>query len=824
MPSRDTTSRSTACVTFKEQDPSLVVLQSSVPLVTIPMRTERVERLRKQSVETRPYLSTERAELLTDFYQSGGADSVSTPVTRALAFKHILENKTICINEGELIVGERGPAPQATPTYPELCCHSLSDLDVMNSRERTPFIVSGSARETYADEIIPYWTGRSMREKVFGAMSDEWMEAFEAGVFTEFMEQRAPGHAILDDKIYRRGLLDFMEDIRSRLSGLDYYSDPEAYPKEQELRAMEIAAHAVIDFAGRHADLARELAGREDDTTRQQELLRIAEVCERVPAHAPHDFWEALQAYWFVHLGIITETNPWDSFNPGRLDQHLQPFYEQGLRDGSLTEDSARELLQLFWIKFNSQPAPPKSDITEQQSGTYQDFALINTGGVRADGSDAVNDLSYLILDVCNEMRLIQPSVCIQLSTGNPSDFLAAAVDVVREGFGQPSMFNTDVILKEFLRAGKSMEDARAGGPSGCVTISAFGKESCILTGYCNWPKILEITLNNGVDPATGRQIGLQTGNPREFQTYHDIFDAYRKQLDYFVNIKIKGNNVIERLYAEYMPVPFMSLLFDDCIARGKDYHNGGPRYNSTYIQGVGMGTITDSLAAIKFHVFERKNYTMSEVLDGLASDFKDNEVMRMTLLNKSPRYGNDDDAADTIARDIFDAYFYSIDGRPNTKGGEYRVNLLPTTVHVYFGQVTGATPNGRRAGTPLSDGISPSHGADTNGPTAVIKSVAKIDHSRTGGTLLNQKFMPDVLEDQEGRERLASLVRTYFKLGGHHVQFNVVKADTLREAQAHPELYRDLIVRVAGYSDYFVNIGRDLQNEIIARTEHQAL
>ena len=788
------------------------------------MRTERVERLREQSVSTRPYISTERAELLTDFYQSGGADAVSVPVARALAFKHILENMTICINEGELIVGERGPAPRATPTYPELCCHSLHDLDVMNSRERTPFLVSDSARETYADEIVSHWTGQSMRDRVFGAMSDEWMAAFEAGVFTEFMEQRAPGHAILDDKIYRRGLLDLVEDIQMHLVSLDFYNDPEAYDKEQELRAMEIAAQAVILFAGRHADLARELASNETDANRKQELLQIAEVCERVPARPPRNFWEALQAYWFVHLGIITETNPWDSFNPGRLDQHLHPFYEQGLKDGSLTESLARELLQLFWIKFNNQPAPPKSDITEQQSGTYQDFALINTGGVKSDGSDAVNELSYLILEVCNEMRLIQPSVCIQLSEENPDSFLAAAVDVVREGFGQPSMFNTDVILKEFIRAGKSIEDARAGGPSGCVTISAFGKESCILTGYCNWPKILEITLNNGTDPRTGKQVGPQTGDPVDFKKYHELFDAYRKQLDYFINIKIKGNNIIERLYAEHMPVPFMSLLFDDCIARGRDYHDGGPRYNSTYIQGVGMGTMTDSLSAIRHHVFEKKSFTMTELLEGLTTDFKDNEVMRLTLLNKSPRYGNDDDAADSIARDVFDAYFYSIDGRPNTKGGEYRVNLLPTTVHVYFGQVTGATPNGRRAGAPLSDGISPSHGADTSGPTAVIKSVSKIDHSRTGGTLLNQKFMPDVLADVEGRERLAALVRSYFELGGHHIQFNVVSAETLREAQAHPEQHRDLIVRVAGYSDYFVNIGKDLQNEIIARTEHQGL
>ncbi len=784
------------------------------------MLTDRVRRLREQSVNTKPYICTERAELLTDFYQSGGVDNVSTPVARALAFKHILENKTVIIYDGELIVGERGSAPKATPTYPELCSHTIEDLDIVNARERTPFLVSDETKNTYRDEIIPFWTGRTMRERVFQSMSEDWMIAFEAGIYTEFMEQRAPGHAILDNKIYHRGLTDFLADIQQHLSTLDYYDNPEAYSKEQELKAMKIAANAVISFAKRHADKARELANIETDHVRKKELNRIAEVCEHVPANTPRNFWEALQSYWFIHLGVIIELNVWDSFNPGRLDQHLHPFYEKGLKDGIFSRESAKELLQCFWVKFNNQPAPPKVDITEQQSGTYQDFALINTGGLKIDGSDGVNEVSYMILEVCNEMKLIQPSVCIQMSTENPDSFLTSAVDVVKEGFGQPSMFNTDVIIKEFLRAGKSIEDARVGGPSGCVTISAFGKESCILTGYCNWPKILEVTLHNGADPKTGKQVSIKTGDATSFKSFDELFSAYKQQLKHFIDLKIKGNNIIERLYAEHMPAPFMSLLFDDCIEKGKDYHDGGPRYNSTYIQGVGMGTLTDSLSAIKYHVFEKQKYTMKELLEGLKTDFDDNVVMRMTLLNKTPKYGNDDDFADTIAQSVFEAYFDTIDGRPNTKGGEYRVNLLPTTVHIYFGQVTGATPDGRKAGNPLSDGISPSHGADKFGPTAVIKSVAKIDHSKTGGTLLNQKFMPDVLLHPEGRQKLANLVQTYFKMGGHHIQFNVTKAETLRDAQKHPENYHNLIVRVAGYSDYFVNIGKDLQNEILARTE----
>ncbi|MGY5877334.1 MAG: pyruvate formate lyase family protein, partial [Candidatus Thorarchaeota archaeon] len=668
------------------------------------MLSERVKRLREQSVNTEPYISTERAELITDFYQSGAADNLSTPVTRAMSLKFILENKEEYIGEGELIVGERGPEPRATPTYPELCCHSISDLEICNSRTRSRFNVDDESKEVYQEDIIPFWRGKTMRERVFAAMSDEWMTAFEAGVYTEFMEQRAPGHAILDDKIYHRGLRDFIGDIEKRIDEIDFFNDSQAYDKEQDLRAMAIAAEAVITYAERHADKARELAEAETNPDRKKELEKIADVCAHVPAHAPRDFWEAIQSYWFVHLGVITELNVWDSFNPGRLDQHLQPFFEKELKSGGLTREFAEELLQCFWIKVHNQPAPPKVGITEEASGTYQDFSLFNTGGVTLDGKDAVNDLSYLMLDVCKEMKLIMPSVCIQLSTKNPESFLLKAIDVVNEGFGQPSLFNTDVIIKEFLRAGKSLEDARNGGPSGCVTIGAFGKESVILTGYLNWPKIFEITLHNGIDPKSGKQVGLETGNPTEFTSYEQLFDAYTKQLRYFVDLKVRGNNIIERLYAEHMPSPFMSVLMDDCIKEARDYHRGGSRYNSTYIQGVGMGTITDSLVAIKHQVFEKKRFTMDELLEGLKTNFEDNEVLRQILLNKTPKYGNDNDYADEIAQDVFNAYFDMLDGRPNTKGGEYRVNLLPTTVHIYFGNVTGATPDGRTAGSPLSD------------------------------------------------------------------------------------------------------------------------
>ncbi len=782
--------------------------------------TPRVEKLRTLSVDAVPYISTERAELLTKFYKSGKMDGVPLAVGRAMAFQYILENRTICINAGELIVAERGPAPKATPTYPELCCHSLDDFRMMDARERTPFRTSKQARDTYERDIIPFWAGKSMRERVFGAMNEKWMLAFDSGVFTEFMEQRAPGHAILDDKIYREGFLDFKARIETVSADLDP-ADPKLTAKTAELDAMVICIDAMITFANRHADEIEQFADVEGDPARKAELLGMAEVCRRVPANTPRTFHEALQSYWFVHLGVITELNTWDSFNPGRLDQHLAPFYQAQLADGTLTREQAKELLECFWVKFNNQPAPPKVGITEEQSGTYTDFALINVGGVTPDGADAVNDVSHLILEVVEEMQLVQPSSCIQISENNPDSFLLKAAEVVRTGLGQPSMFNTDVIVKEMLHAGKSIEDARAGGPSGCVTISAFGKESCTLTGYINWPKIFELVWHNGVDPNTGKQVGPQTGDPATFDSYEAFFAAFGEQIRYFVDLKVAANNVIERLFAETMPAPYMSVLMDDCIATATDYHDGGARYNATYIQGVGMGTLVDSLAAVKHHVFTTEAVTVGQLGEAMAADFAGSEPLRQMLLNRTPTFGNDEPVADDIAEAVFELYFDCLDGRPNTKGGHYRVNLLPTTVHIYFGQVTGATPNGRRAGEAVSEGISPTQGSDLHGPTAVIKSAARIDHSRTGGTLLNMKINPQVLVG-EGLPRLNSLVRTYFAMGGHHIQFNVVDRKTLTEALEDPQAHRNLIVRVAGYSDYFADVGRELQEEIISRTEHE--
>jgi formate C-acetyltransferase len=782
---------------------------------------QRIERLREESFAAEPSISIERALLETAFYRENFGKH-SLPVLRALVFKDLCEKKAIYLGDGELIVGERGPAPKCVPTFPELTCHSADDLRVLTTRPMTRYHVTDEDIATYEREVIPYWTGRSMRERVFSQIPDEWRAAYEAGLFTEFMEQRAPGHTALDGTIYETGMQDFKARIAERMSRLDYLNDPLASDRAEQLKAMDIACDAAIIFAERHADLAWKKAKTEPDPARKAELTRIAEVCRRVPAEAPRDFWEALQMYWFVHLGTITELNGWDAMTPGHLDQHLTPFYEKGLADGTLTLEAAKELLSCLWIKVNNHPAPPKVGVTAKESGTYNDFTNINLGGLRRDGSDGVSELSYLILEVVDELKLLQPQTSVHISQKTPDRFLKAAARVIRNGYGYPSIFNTDAVVMEQMRVGKTVEDAREGGCSGCIETGAFGKEAYILTGYLNVPKVLELALNDGRDQLTGRQIGPQTGDANEFSSFEDLYDAFTRQLDWVVGLKVRVNNYIERMYATHSPAPFLSTVIHDCIEKGQDYYGGGPRYNTNYIQCCGIGTVTDSLSAIKTHVFDAGTVSMPALTQALQSNFDGSEALRLKLWNKTPFFGNDDDRADDIMRRVYDSLFTAIDGRPNTKGTSYHLNMLSTTCHVYFGKMLGASANGRLAHLPESDGTSPSHGADRNGPTAVVKSLSKMDQIKSGGTLLNQRFLPDVLKTDQDLDKLAQLVRTYFRLGGHHIQFNVVDTATLRQAQANPEEHRNLLVRVAGYSDYFVDLDLDHQEEIIRRTEQE--
>ena len=793
------------------------------PGKVLPGMNDRIRRLRKESLETQESLSIERALITTKFYREN-LGKYSEPMMRALNFLEICKQKTIYLGDDELIVGERGPAPKSVPTFPELTCHSVEDFHVLNSRDQQRYTISQEDIDIYEQEVIPYWSGRTMRERIFSHVPEEWRRAYEAGLFTEFMEQRAPGHTALDGKIYQKGMLDFKKEINDHIQRLDFLNDPEATEKLEELKAMDVSCDAAIVFAERHADLAEELAKKESDPKRVEELKKIAEVCRWVPAHAPRNLREAIQMYWFVHLGTITELNGWDAMNPGHFDQHLQPYYEKEIAQGTLMRDEAKELISCFWVKVNNHPAPPKVGITARESGTYNDFTNINIGGIKPDGSTGVSEVSYLMLEVIEELHILQPGNSVHISKNTPDEFLNAACKLIRQGHGYPSVFNPDIYVQELVSQGKSLQDAREGGCSGCIEVGAFGKEAYLLTGYLNVPKILEVTLNNGLDPVTGKVAGIETGDPLNFKSFEELYEAFLKQLNFVVDQKIRVSNYIDQMFAKYAPAPFLSVVIDDCISKGKDYYNGGPRYNTNYIQCTGLGTTTDSLSVLKKHVFEDKTFTMKTLLEAVAKNFEGDEPLRQRIINRTPFFGNDDDYADSIAVQVYNDLLAAIDGKPNTKGESFHLNMLSTTCHVYFGKVLGAMPNGRFSGKSISDGTSPSHGCDTHGPTNVIRSLGKLDQVRSGGTLLNLRFVPSLLKRDKDVEKLGHLIRSYFSLGGHHIQFNVVDTATLLAAQACPEDYRDLLVRMAGYSDYFNDMNADLQQEVIDRTENENL
>ncbi|WP_319482881.1 trans-4-hydroxy-L-proline dehydratase [uncultured Draconibacterium sp.] len=788
-----------------------------------PGMNERIQRLRKQSVETQESLSIERALITTTFYKENYG-KYSEPMMRALNFLEICKQKTIYIGDDELIVAERGPVPKSVPTFPELTCHSVEDFHVLNTRDQQQYTISQEDIDTYEREVIPYWEGRTMRERIFNHVPQEWQRAYEAGVFTEFMEQRAPGHTALDGAIYKKGMLDYKREINDHINRLDFMNDPEATEKLEELKAMDVSCDAAIVFAERHADLAEEMAEIENDPKRVAELKRIAEVCRWVPANAPRNVWEAIQMYWFVHLGTVTELNGWDAMNPGHFDQHLTPFYEKELTEGTLTRDEAKELISCFWIKVNNHPAPPKVGITARESGTFNDFTNINIGGVKPDGTDGVSEVSYMMLEVIEELHVLQPGNSVHIAKVTPDEFLQAAGKLIRQGHGYPSVFNPDMYIQEMVNQGKTLQDAREGGCSGCIEVGAFGKEAYLLTGYLNVPKVLEITLNNGIDPVTGKVAGIETGNPLNFKSFDELYEAFLKQLNFVVDQKIRVSNYIDQMFAKYAPAPFLSVVIEDCISKGKDYYNGGPRYNTNYIQCTGLATVTDSLSVLKKHVFEDKTFPMQTILSAVAKNYEGEEVLRQRILNRTPFFGNDDEYADTIAVQVYNDLLDAIEGKPNTKGEVFHLNMLSTTCHVYFGLVLGATPNGRFAGKSISDGTSPSHGCDTHGPTNVIRTLGKLDQSKSGGTLLNLRFVPSLLKRDKDVEKLGHLIRSYFSLGGHHIQFNIVDTATLLAAQACPEDYKDLLVRMAGYSDYFNDMNADLQQEVIDRTQNEVL
>lgn len=780
--------------------------------------TARIERLCRRLVETSPEVFAERALLLTDAYRSNDREPVQ--IQRAMAMDHILHKVETVIREDELIVGCKVPMAKGSPLYPEFNVQWLEDeLDTMAHRKETPFEVGTDTKRAIREQVIPEWRGRTVFDRIVSVAPHEALNGAEEGLFFHYYLDRSIGHITANyEKVLKIGLKGLKEEIaackKSLKSSADDYSQKKIF-----YQALIIIANGIIAFAQRYADLAAGLSIRCEDEKRQKELKYIAGICRRVPEEPAQSFHEALQSFWFIHLALNLESNSY-AISPGRFCQYIHPFYETDQKANRIDEAAAQELIDCLWIKFNELTVV-KAAATAKASNTYVDFQNLNIGGLTVDGRDGTNAVSYMCLNALEKLKLPQPQLSCLISSKTDRAFVLRACEVIREGTGMPAVFNDDVKLLSLLAKGKSFADARAGGINGCVEVNAQGCDNMASSGYINLPKCLELALNNGISMTTGKRLGPKSGKVEGFKCIEDLWEAFSHQLEAAVALKVDYDNAAREAFAEICPAAITSLVMDDCITRGKDFHQGGARYNAPMMCGVGLGTLADSLVAIKKFCFDTQQYDLVNLRQALLENFESHLLLQKQLWNKAPKMGNDDDAVDEIAAKIVTRFSEILEGHRSLFGETYSANMIPTTTHIPMGHTTAATADGRFSGRPLSEGVSPVQGQDISGPTGVILSLAKVDHASTAGTLLNMKFAPAILEGREQLEKFAALIRTYFALGGYHIQFNVVSKETLQAAQKDPDAFKSLIVRVAGYSDYFVSLSKDVQDEIIARTTH---
>jgi pyruvate formate-lyase/glycerol dehydratase family glycyl radical enzyme len=767
-----------------------------------------------------PELYPHRAVAVTASYRETEGQPLVT--RRARMLERVLRDQPVLIQDGELIVGMKTLTPRGSPVFPEINCAWVErDLDILATRTNTPFYVSDETKCILRQEVFPYWRGRQVYDRLMEAVpaDDEVWRADARGVIYNYFTSRTIGHITVGyAKVLNRGARGIIADVEASLARLSY-EDARYVHKVQFLEAVAASCQAMIDFAGRYTAEACGLAAEEGDAGRRQELERIAEVCNRVPAQPARSFHEALQAFWFTQVVLNLETDG-HAISPGRFDQYMYPFYRRSMDAGEMSQDGAQELLDLLWVKLDEITVAKDSGESETSS-SYPEFQNLNIGGLTPEGHDATNDVSYMCLTALEHVKLPQPQLSAQISTKTPPKFLIRCCELLKYGMGLPAMFNSDNIVLGMTSRGITLADARSGSVNGCVSCNCDGKDRMASSGYFNLAKCLELALNNGVDHLSGEQLGPCTGDAEAMASFDDVLGAFRRQIRHFVEIKVWYDNVMRDIYATYCPVPFTSAVIDDCIADATDWHAGGSHYKEAVISAVGIGTVADALAGIKKHVYDDRSVSMEELCVALDADYAGYEPLRQTLVNRTPHYGNDDDYVDDLAVLAQRIFCEEVEKHRDVQGARYWINMLPTTAHIALGELTWATADGRRARSWLSEGVSPVQGHDRQGPTAVAKSVAKLDHARTNGTLLNIKVSPQCLETPADLHKLAALIRGYFDQGGHHVQFNIVEAAVLRAAQEHPEHYRNLIVRVAGYSDYFVLLSREIQDEILSRTEH---
>ncbi len=782
--------------------------------------TPLVKKLRDDLLLVKRELCIERALLVTQSYQQTEGEPII--IRRAKGLAKVLDNMTVNIYEGELIVGNQASNRRYGILFPDMAWKWIDgEIDTFATRAEY-FLVSNEKKKNIR-KILPYWRGKSVQDHIYGQLTNELKATIQAYVFDVGLHlSKGAGHFLLDyEKLLKSGFNGINAEVESKIDELNLAADPAAIHKYNFLVAVKIVCSAAIRFAQRYAVLARDLAAKEGNARRRQELTEIAKICERVPAKPARNFREALQSFWFVQL-IPHIDNDGTAISPGRFDQYMYPFYKNDLEAECITPAQAQELVDCLWIKFNEIVQIWPEEDTKSFGGFPISQNLI-VGGLNEEGEDVTNHLSFMCLEATRRLRLPQPALSARLHLNSPYGFIKRVVETIKVGTGMPAVYNDEVIISAMQNRGITLKDARNYAIVGCVEPHAVGKVcTWANAAYFNLGKCLELGLNDGVCRLTGKQIGPKTGKLKDFKTFDEVQQAVENQICYWVDKMIATFNVIEQVHRQYAPLPFKSSLTDDCIARGQDVLNGGAIYNFIGVQGVGIANIANGLAAVKKFAFQERKVNLKELQEVLDSNFEDKESLRQLLVNRVPKYGNDDDYVDKLAKRVGQVYCHAVEQYKNSRGGFYHPGLYPNAANVPLGAKVGATPDGRKSGNPLAEGISPSQGTDKKGPTAVFKSAAKIDHFlASNGTLLNMKFNPILLQDERGLEKFSSLIRGYFQLKAQHVQFNIIDATTLHNAQKHPEKYTSLVVRVAGYSAFFNDLNKEIQDDIISRTEH---
>ncbi len=828
-------------------------------------KSERITRLVEHLYEKMPEIESARAILLTESFKQ--TENEPLIIRKAKAFEHILKNIPIIIRKEELIVGSSTIAPRGCQTFPEFSYEWLEkEFDTVAAREADPFYIADRTKQELL-EANRYWKGKTTSELATAYMAPETLMAMEHNLFTPGNYfYNGVGHVTVQyEKVLAIGYEGIMAEAEGELKKCKP-SDADYATKSRFLEAVLISCQAVITYAGRYAELAEKEAANCSDTIRKQELLQIAANCRKVPAKGAESFYEACQSFWFVQQLLQMESSG-HSISPGRFDQYMYPYYKKDMEAGRLTREAAQEYIDCIFVKLNDLNKCRDADSAKGFAG-YSLFQNMIVGGQDKEGLDATNDLSFMCIEASFHVFLPQPSLSVRVWNGTPHELLLRAAELTRTGIGLPAYYNDEVIIPSLMNMGLTLEDARTYNIIGCVEPQKAGKTNGWHdAAFFNMLRPLELVFSNGID--NGEQIGPQTGEVEEMTSFEDFFEAYQTQMNYFIELLVNADNAIDQAHAERAPLPYLASMVDDCMKRGKTCEQGGAIYNFTGPQGFGIANVADSLYAIKKLVFDEKKVSMADykkallfnygkdinslvvaqvagkvtrefASQGVTADAKTiaaatQEIIRasvteeekqkyqkiLDLIEEVPKFGNDDETVDAMAREAAYTYTRPLLQYSNPRGGAFQAGLYPVSANVPLGAQTGATPDGRLAGVPVADGVSPTAGKDINGPTAAANSVARLDHGiASNGTLFNQKFHPSALSGEEGLENFVNLIRTYFEKKGSHVQFNVVSRETLLDAQEHPENYKHLVVRVAGYSALFTTLSRSLQDDIIRRTE----